>query len=294
MKKFLGFDIGGTKIAYALIDEKGKLLSERTKYDTPKTSSEIFKLLKSIVSQYETDISAVAIATAGEVDLENSRIISSVGNMAPGYQHTKFSELSSKPVIVENDANAVVYAEYKKGIAKGLKNVIVVAIGTGVGLGIIVNGQLLKGKSGGGAEAHFPVNRGQKRRCSCGAYDCYEIYASGTALGLDAKEAFHDDNMTSHELIRLMKENNPQAITVFNDWQKDVMSGIYGLASLFDPDMVILFGSLVEYLDIPKMEKEANSLTVASPFELRAAEFGHNAAMVGAVLLAAEKLKKQK
>lgn len=291
MKKFLAFDIGGTKIAHAVFDEEGNMLSERYRDETPQSKDEIFRLLKTIVQKYENEVDAVAIATAGEVDRENTRIISSVGNMAPGYKDTDFQKLSARPVYVENDANAVVWAEYKKGAGKGLDNLIVVAIGTGVGLGIIVNGQLLKGKSGAAAEAHFSINRGNKRQCSCGAFDCYEIYASGTALGIDAKEAFHDEKMTSHDIIRLKKEGNTLAIKVFDEWQNDVLSGIHGLANLFDPEMVILFGSLVEFMDCEKMGHQANRSIVANPFRLCKAEFGNNAAMAGVALIAADRLK---
>ena len=109
-QKFLAFDIGGTKIACAVINERGKILSETQKFDTPKTTDAINLLLKSIISQHEDEIDAVAIATAGEVSNERSRIISSVGNMAAGYRDTDFASLSAKPVILENDANAAAWA----------------------------------------------------------------------------------------------------------------------------------------------------------------------------------------
>lgn len=120
-QKFLAFDIGGTKIACAVINERGKILSETQKFDTPKTTDAINLLLKSIISQHEDEIDAVAIATAGEVSNERSRIISSVGNMAAGYRDTDFASLSAKPVILENDANAAAWAEYKLGAGKYCK-----------------------------------------------------------------------------------------------------------------------------------------------------------------------------
>lgn len=291
MKKILAFDIGGTKIAYALVDENGNMLTQRKSCPTPKIEEEITQSLKNTIKQYEAEIEAVAIATAGAVDANNQKIVSSVGNMAKGYQYTKFEELSSKSVFVENDANAVVWAEYKKGVAKGCENTIVVAIGTGIGLGILVDGKILKGKTGAAAEAHFQINRGNKRKCSCGAYDCYEIYASGTALGIDAKEAFNDDSLTSHDIIRLVNEKNPKAIEVFKMWQDDVLAGIKGLANLFDPEMIILFGSLVEFMDCNVLEAKANNDIVAAPFKIKKAHFGNDAAMVGATLIALDKLK---
>lgn len=144
-KKILAFDIGGTKIAYALIDEKGKICGEITKVSTPRDSREILTTLKSVVSGFEDVIDAVAVATAGEVSKNNDRIIASVGNMPKDYMNTPFKELSEKPVVVENDANAAMWAEYRLGAAKGMKDAMLVAIGTGVGISFVVNGQLLKG-----------------------------------------------------------------------------------------------------------------------------------------------------
>lgn len=293
-EKILAFDIGGTKIAYALVDEKGKICGEITKISTPRDSNEIFATLKSIVSGFEDKITAVAVATAGEVSKTNDRIIASVGNMPKGYMDTNFSQLSSKPVVVENDANAAMWAELKLGAAKGKKDAMLVAIGTGVGVSFVVNGQLLKGKSGAAGEAHFKVARGNRRRCGCGAYDCYEIYASGTALGINAKEAYKDDRITTHDVVRGLKENNLLAVKVFNDWEQDVVSGIVGLVNLFDPEVVILFGSLTEFMDFEKLEKSLNKEILMMPIELKKAKFENNAAIIGATLIAVDKLKKEK
>lgn len=293
-EKILAFDIGGTKIAYALVDEKGKICGEITKISTPRDSNEIFATLKSIVSGFEDKIASVAIATAGEVSKTNDRIIASVGNMPKGYMDTNFSQMSSKPVVVENDANAAMWAELKLGAAKGKKDAMLVAIGTGVGVSFVVNGQLLKGKSGAAGEAHFKVARGNRRRCGCGAYDCYEIYASGTALGINAKEVYKDDRITTHDVVRGLKENNPLAVKVFNDWEQDVVSGIVGLVNLFDPEVVILFGSLTEFMDFEKLEKSLNKEILMMPVELKRAKFENNAAIIGAALIAVDKLKKEK
>ncbi len=292
-KKFLAFDIGGTKIACNIISEQGELLGPVHKFDTPKTIEGINQLLKSLISQHENRIDAVAIATAGTVSQDRKQIISSVGNMAAGYHETNFQSLSNKPVILENDANAAAWAEYKLGAGKHYKNLLVIAIGTGVGLGIIIEGKLLKGKSGAAAEAHFPINHGHIRRCTCGAYDCYEIYASGTALSLDAKSAYGDDSKNSHDVIKGVKQHNHVAIEIFDNWQNNVLAGLYGLVNLFDPEAVVLFGSLVEFMDIERLERETNKIVLTPPVKIYRAELGNNAAMIGASLIAAEELRKQ-
>ena len=292
LKTILAFDIGGTKIAYALVDSQGKILLNQTRIPTPKDNQILFETLKGIVNQFECKIDAVALATAGEVNKENTGIIASVGNMPTGYMHTDFTALSDKPVYVENDANAAMWGEYRLGVAKGTQNSMLVAIGTGVGLAFIVNGQLLKGKSGAGGEAHFSVNREKKRQCRCGLWDCYEIYASGTALGLDAQEVFGRKDVSSHDVIKGLKDKNPLAEKAYHIWENDVIRGIAGLANIFDPEIVVLFGSLTDFMNFDKLQSEVNQQIVTMPLQLKHAKLKNNAALVGVTLAAVEKFYK--
>lgn len=289
--KILSFDIGGTKIAFAIVDENGKLVSQPVKYSTPATKEAIESLLKKIITQNEADIDAVAISTAGTVDIENKRITGSVGNLPAGYGEIDFQTLSNKKVFVENDANAAVWAEYKVGHAQNMDNVVLLTLGTGVGVGIIVNGKLLKGKSGAAGETHFPVRQDRHRRCGCGNYDCLEIYMSGTALNLDAKEFYKDDNATSYDIINGLKENDANAVNVFERWQGMVESGVRIFASIFDPDIVLLGGSMAHFINYPMMEKNVNGSIVVSPIKLREAEFENNAGIIGGALLCVESMK---
>lgn len=291
MKKILSFDIGGTKIAFAIVDENGKLVSRPVKYSTPATKEAIESLLKKVITQHETEVDAIAVSTAGTVNSQNTKITGSVGNLPDGYGEIDFQALSNKKVFVENDANAAVWAEYKVGHAQNMENVVLLTLGTGVGVGIIVNGKLLKGKSGAAGETHFPVRQDRHRRCGCGNYDCLEIYMSGTALNLDAKEFYKDDNATSYDIINGLKENDAKAVHVFERWQNMVETGVRIFASIFDPDIVLLGGSMAHFINYPLMEKNVNASIVASPIVLREAEFENNAGIIGGALLCAESLK---
>ena len=170
MKKVLAFDIGGTKIAYAIIDESGNFINEIIKVTTPKTSNGIYELLKTVIKGSEDEIDGVAIATAGAINNENNKIISHVGNLPEKYNELDFTSLTSKPIFLENDANAAGWAEFKLGSAKGTQNAVVLTLGTGVGSGIIVNGKLLKGKSGSAGEMHVRFGFGHNRKCTCGLW----------------------------------------------------------------------------------------------------------------------------
>lgn len=293
INKVLAFDIGGTKIAYATVDRNGKILNEVIRHPTPAAPGAAAKLLKTIIAQFEDQIDAVAVSTAGTVDRTNSRITGSVGNMPEGYMDTDFKALSAKPVVVENDANSAVWAEHVLGNAKGHDNVILLTLGTGVGVGIIADGRLLVGKSGAAGEVHFPVRYDNNRLCGCGRYDCLEIYMSGKALSLEAKAAYKDDNATSHTVIEGLKQNALPAVTAFHNWQEMVKNGIVIFAYIFDPEVILLGGSMAHFIDYKRLNDEANRMIVTTPFELKEASFENDAGLIGAALLCVQKLEKK-
>lgn len=291
MKKILAFDIGGTKIAYAIINEKGTFLNEVIKVSTPKTASGIYELLKTTVKGLEDQIDGVAIATAGTIDRNGTKITSHVGNLPKDYNKTDFISLTSKPVLLENDANSAAWAEFSIGVAKGCQNAIILTLGTGVGAGIIVEGKLLKGKSGAAGEMHFPIDSGHKRQCNgCGLYDCFESFASGTGLNANAREYIAPE-ATSYDVIRGIKENNHQAIAAFEKWQEYLVKGLIMLGNVFDPEMIVLSGSMAKFVEYDKVNKEVNGAILTQPFVLKEAVFENNAGMIGAALLLADKLK---
>lgn len=289
MKKALAFDIGGTKIYSTVIDETGKIIGEIDKFSTPKTLDGIKDILKTQVQKYEKDVDVIAIATAGAVNNENTAVIGSTGNLVEGYYTIDFPKLSTKRVFIENDANAAAWAEYKIGASRGTDVSVMLTLGTGVGGGIIINNKLLKGKSGAAGEMHFKMYPDKRRKCTCGSYDCFEIYASGTALKLDAEEALNDKNVTTYDVIDGVNKGDEKMIEILNRWQRDITIGIKGLANLFDPDCVVLSGSMAQFVDIKKIEEEVNSDIVTSPTSIRLATAGNYSGMIGAALLALAK-----
>lgn len=293
MKNALGIDIGGTKISYALINAKGEFKSDIQKVKTPKTIDEIVETLKNIISKFEREIDFVALATAGAVNLENTKVIGSTANLPYGYSNIKFSKLTKKKVFIENDANAAAYAEYKIGASKGCKNSVMLTLGTGVGGGIIVDGKLLKGKSGAAGEMHFMMDRFQKRKCTCGAYDCFEAYASGNGLKKTGIEIFDDETITTYDIIQKANEGDTRALEALKRWEDDIILGIIGLANLFDPDCFVLSGSMEQFCNTEKIESAVNSKIVTTPTRIYHAKAGNYSGMIGAVLLGFENRKRR-
>lgn len=284
MRKALGIDVGGTKIYNAIINEKGEILSDIEKRPTPKSFAEIQAVFKEIIKKHENEVDVIAFSTCGAVNKTNDGILGSTGNIAKEYPTMNFKSLSQKPVFVENDANCAAWAEYVIGSSKNMPYSVMITLGTGVGGGIIIDGKLYKGKSGAAGEMHFKMRTDKHRKCTCGSWDCFEAYASGTGLKLTAEEISGDKEITTYDVIENL--DRPIMKKIFNVWQNDILEGIIGLANLFDPDCVVLSGSMAEFVDIEYLEREANSQIVTQPFKVVKASAGNYSGMIGAGLLA--------
>lgn len=290
MKKALAFDIGGTKIYSTIIDELGNVIDDIRKFSTPKTLEGIKEILSTEISNHQDEVEVVAIATAGAVNNENTRVVSSTGNLVENYRTIDFQSFSNKKVFLENDANAAAWAEYKIGASKNCSTSVMITLGTGVGGGIIINDRLFKGKSGAAGEMHFKMYPDKRRKCTCGSYDCFESYASGTGLKITAEEMTNNPDVTTYDVIEGVNKNDKLMIEVFDTWQNHIIQGLIGLANLFDPECIVLSGSMAQFVDTDKMEKVVNSEIVTAPTSIRKAEAGNYSGMIGASLLAMEKV----
>ena len=286
MKKALAIDVGGTKIYNTVINEKGEIVGEIEKYSTPKTFADIESLFRQIINKYEKDIDVVAFATCGAVNNNNDGILGSTGNIAKDYPKMNFKALSAKPVFVENDANCAAWAEHIIGASKGYSYSVMLTLGTGVGGGIILDNKLYKGKSGAAGEMHFKMSRIKSRPCTCGSYDCFEAYASGTGLRLTAVEISGNPDITTYDVIDGLKNNDKLMTNIFNTWQNDIINGIIGLADIFDADVFVLSGSMAEFVDTEYITQKVNSEIVTQPTKVVKAQAGNYSGMIGAGLLA--------
>ena len=286
MRKALAIDVGGTKIYSAIVNEKGEIISEIEKFSTPKTLNAIQLLFNKIISQSENKVDVIAIATCGTVNNTNDGILGSTGNIAEGYSKMDFSSLSEKKVFVENDADAAAWAEHIIGASKGMAYSVMLTLGTGVGGGIILDNKLYKGKNGAAGEMHFKIRMDKHRKCTCGSYDCFESYASGTGLMLTAREMLNDESVTSYDVIAGMKNGDEKMIKVFSRWLDDILAGLIGLANIFDPEVIVLSGSMAQFVDTDYLTEQVNREIVTTPTKVVKAQAGNYSGMIGVALLA--------
>ena len=300
MTKVLAIDVGGTKLSYAIINENGEFLSEVKKTSTSKNIEELVQTFKNIIAENENDIDMTAFATAGAVNIENTKVDSSTPNLPKGYNDIDFSTLSKKPVFVENDANAAAWAEYKVGSAIGEDNNITITLGTGVGGGFIVGGRLLRGKSGRGGEVGSIKINGRGRICTCNRKDCWESYASGTGLKKTAEEVALGDEIiktsiykdkeaqeiTTYDIIDGLKKGDEYSKKVFNIWKQDLITGLISITNIFDTETIVISGGMGEFIDTDEIANAVNNEIVVSPVKIKLAKAGNYAGMIGAALLA--------
>lgn len=301
IKKALGIDIGGTKICYGIVDQNGEIIGDVKKTQTPKTADEIYTTLKNIISENETEINAIGLSSAGAVNIENTRVVSSTPNLPCGYNDIDFSTLSDKKVYVENDANCAVVAEYKIGAGQGFHTVLMATIGTGIGGGVVSDGKLFRGSRGNALEVgSMKIFADKRQKCTCGRYDCWESYASGTGLKkcaeslsqelVEFKTSIYKDKapeeLTTYDIVNGVKQNDSFSVKVFEQWQYYMCVGLVSLTNIFNPDCIVISGGMCSFIDINKMQDRINAESVVTPVVVKMATTENNAGMIGAALLA--------
>jgi glucokinase len=288
----LGVDIGGTKIRMGIIDSNGQVVEDRivpTQVPLyPYLEMKIIQLLKE-----NPHIQAIGIGTRGMVDSENG-VITFETDTLPGWRGTEVKSLLEKAtglqVEVNNDANCAGLAEARLGSAKGFRRTVCLTIGTGLGGGLVIDGQIMNGTHGGAGEVGHMILYPNGHVCSCGRPGCNEQYVSGTAIRrLIAEMQIVDEDkklVTPNHLFQLAKEGNARALTVVKKFTSDLAIVISSLQAVLDMDCVVIGGGVSESADnwwVFLMN--ALEPMLLKPLEVKRAMFGNEAGMLGAALL---------
>lgn len=307
----IGVDVGGTKVAAGVVDEHGHVVA-RTRRATPSRSpEEVERLIGEVVAELSEGHEAVAvgIGAAGIIDADRA-VVRYAPNLAWRDEplRARVEELTDLPVVVENDANAMAWAEYRFGAGQGVDDLLCLTVGTGIGGGLVLNGRLYRGAFGGGAEfGHLALVRGG-RRCGCGQRGCVEQYCSGRALLREAREIADVDpaygarllelgdgrleGITAEEVTQAAEEGDPAALECFAVIGAALGQCLADLTAALDPGVIVIGGGVAdagELLLDPAREAFAALLTGASyrPHPpIRHAALGNEAGLVGAADLA--------
>ncbi|MCW2874044.1 ROK family glucokinase [Actinacidiphila oryziradicis] len=306
----IGVDIGGTKIAAGVVDEEGSIL-ETVTVPTPPTPEGVVDAIAAAVRDVSTNhaVEAVGIGAAGYVDDKRATVL-----FAPNinWRHEalkdKVEQRVGLPVVVENDANAAAWGEYRFGAGQGHNDVICITLGTGLGGGIIIGNKLRRGRFGVAGEFGHIRMVPDGLLCGCGSQGCWEQYASGRALVRYAKQraVAQPENaelllslgdgtpagIEGHHISQAARGGDPVAIDSFRELARWAGAGLADLASLFDPSAFIVGGGVSDEgeLVLDPIRKSFRRWLVGSQYrphaQVLAARLGGKAGLVGAADLA--------
>ncbi|MFE6776155.1 ROK family glucokinase [Streptomyces sp. NPDC057702] len=306
----IGVDIGGTKIAAGVVDEEGTIL-DTCEVATPPTPEALVDALaeavRTVGARHQAE--AVGIGAAGYVDDKRATVL-----FAPNinWRHEalkdKVEQRVGLPVVVENDANAAAWGEYRFGAGQGHEDVICITLGTGLGGGIIIGNKLRRGRFGVAGEfGHIRVVP-DGLLCGCGSQGCWEQYASGRALVRYARQraAATPENATvllglgdgdpagieGKHVSQAARAGDPVAVDSFRELARWAGAGLADLASLFDPSAFIVGGGVSDEGDLvlDPIRKSFRRWLVGGGWrphaQVLAAQLGGKAGLVGAADLA--------
>lgn len=311
----IGVDLGGTNIAVGLINDDYEIIARAgAKTNIPRPAEEIFadivKCAKEAVAKAGVEMSEVAsigIGTPGSCDKKNG-VILYANNLY--FDNVPAAELVNKelpgiPVYIENDANCAALGEALAGSGKGKKSFIAVTLGTGVGSGIVLDGQVLTGCNDAGGELGHMTIKFDGEPCNCGRIGCWERYASATALVNQTKAAMleHKDSvmwqLASGDINNAGGRTAFDAMRIGDKWGTEVVDnyiryiavGTTNIVNIFQPEMICFGGGICnegETLLAPIREhvaRERYSKKQEVQTEICRATLGNDAGIIGAACL---------
>lgn len=267
MNYALGIDIGGTNTVVGLVDKEGKVLGT----DSVKTQSfpileeyvkTVSKLAKDLIAKNNVSIDEIVGLGIGA---PNANYYTGNIEMAPNlpWKQDKvplakmFREELNIPVTITNDANAAALGEKMYGVAKEMDNFIMITLGTGVGSGIVINGQLVYGHDGFAGELGHVIIERNGRLCGCGRRGCLETYCSATGIVRTAKER-NTPFLTSKDIYDAAVKGDETAIDIFKETGTRLGRAFADMVVFSSPEAFVLFGGLAKAGDfIVKYTKEA-------------------------------------
>ena len=303
----IGVDIGGTKIAAAVVAPEGKILSE-VRYPTQAAPpNRLIDTVAQAITEVKDgfEVGGVCVAVPGRILASENKVIS-----APNLHEIEDIRLDEEigrrtglMVTVENDANAAAWGEFRFGAGRGLQHMVSITLGTGVGGGIITHGMLLRGAQGAGGELGHVTIDPTGPRCGCGNYGCLEALASGTAIQRRAREVANERSTSAlgrlaierqvlgEDVTRLAQEEDDASISVLEETGRWLGIGLAGFVNTFNPEVIAVGGgaSQAGELILESARKEVQ-LRASSPsrdlVEIKEATLGPESGVLGAAALA--------
>jgi glucokinase len=313
---FVGLDVGGTSMKAGVVDDTGRPLSGIALPTEAHRGQEfglnrMCETIRAAVKQAGVpmeQISAIGVATPGLMDIPGGLILDPMNlkpwRNVPVKRHVR--EVFGLPTAFQNDANAAAYGEFWAGAGRGARSMVLFTLGTGVGGGIIVGGNIIEGEHSHGAEVgHIKIEMTNPRECECGRFGCLEAYASATAVVKRTQEALANDGGRSslHLLMRSDKELTSRAVFAASDAGDEMAGriveetalylaiGAMNLMHVIDPDLIVFGGGMIAAGDgfLERIRAHVRRLAFVVPAErtrIVYAQLGADAGFIGAAACA--------
>jgi len=303
----IGIDIGGTKVLGGVVTGTGEILATARR-DTPREGGRalteaIANVATELAQQYPVD--SIGVSAAGFISSDRQTMLATpnISNWNGVNLVAELTEILHKKIVLENDANAAAWGEFKFGAGRGRNDLMMLTLGTGVGGGLILDGSVFRGAFGIGAELGHIRLVPDGQLCGCGIRGCLEQYASGSALMRHAREAIDASPLLARNLLdrgdgtieglrgnhitEAAREGDPVAIAAFNTMATYLGAGIASLCAVIDPSCVVLGGGVIDAGELfigPTREAALRLIPFSGkhPYpEIVAAVLGNHAGLVG-------------
>jgi glucokinase len=310
-KNFIGIDVGGTKIAAALVSQNGKILA-RAKTVTPQKakSRDILKTILEVIEDLKeeypfTTIAGIGLGIPGIVDPKTHAIIVTPNIKLAGFPlKQELTKRFKTKVVIDNDVNCGLLGEQWLGVARQAKHVIGLFPGTGVGGGIIMDGKLVGGSQGAAAELGHMIMMVKGPQCSCGNKGCLEALASRWAIQRDIRAAIKAGKKSiileltkdltvikSKAIKTALSKKDPVVTHIMNNVADVLGQACVSINHIFNPQMIVLGGGVIEacgFFLLPRIQKTVKAdpfFKKFKPCRIVAAKLEDNAVILGAVAL---------
>jgi glucokinase len=298
-KYIISIDLGGTNLRIGLFDQKIKL-KDKLSLNTKRFASK-WGLIQSIIDSIKLiikknklsndNISGVGVGLPGPTDYA-SGIVYFFPNI-PGWRNVNLKKILTSKLnfkfYFENDANLMTLAEYKIGAAAGYKNGMGITLGTGVGGGVIINGELFRGsKFAAGEIGHLPINE-KGPSCNCGGRACIEIYVGNQRILNKAKRVFKKE-ISLEDLSRFAARGNLKAVKIWRDVGERLGIALAGAVNLLNPDFIVVGGGVsragkILFDTLRRTVKKRAMIVQGNHVKIIKAKLGVDAGIIGAAIL---------
>ena len=302
----IGVDVGGTKIAAAVVTPEGEVLNE-VRYPSSGPKERLLSSMARSVNEVRDgfEVGGVCLAVPGTVSTEENKIIDAPNLHAIEGIPLKdeLEERTGLTTTVENDANAAAWGEFRFGAGSEVSHLIFITLGTGVGGGVISHGVLLRGAQGAGGEMGHITIQATGPRCGCGNHGCLEALASGTAIARRAREVASEEPdsalgqlaveraVLGEDVAGLARQGDEAAISVLRETGVWLGIGLAGFVNVFNPEVIAIGGGAARagdlILDAARHEVRLRAMSPSRDLvEIKEATLGAESGVLGAAALA--------